>query len=408
MPRKHFQALQLFRSQPCHPTSYSRAGLLNIFAARPSADYVSPMYTALGFVSWMLMWLLACERKEAPVQGEVPPPLVTAQEGVCGQGASPEEDLELKALSLGALGGYCEDPHAEFRAYGDGAKAPLDDVCLQLFNGECEVYKSYGLLRVNTGRYIHASGSPAAVNLYVSRFLSPEGAYGFFTTRVVAGADPKSLRLKALNAGVQAALGAGVAYVFAGHSVAELTYTNELETPQQMRTSAQELLPILARALGDNLKGAGMLPRSVQLLPVERRLPFGVELSHPDVLERTGAGGGAVGYYEDGHRRYRLIVAHRVDEDSAKDTLRTLHRSSGRHDLKDMPFDAFELTIPGPPGAPAAVWLLAQHKNLVVAAGDDAFALTPAMTEAERAPLCLSRAEKLSLIRKIFAANTGP
>ena len=56
-------------------------------------------------------------------------------------------------------------------------------------------------------RYIDGKGSPGAVNVNLSRFASVEGAYGFFTKRVVADADPAETVPAALDAGGAGALG---------------------------------------------------------------------------------------------------------------------------------------------------------------------------------------------------------
>ena len=37
------------------------------------------------------------------------------------------------------IGGYCVDPNAEVRSYGEKAKYSMDEVCTTAFDGECEV-----------------------------------------------------------------------------------------------------------------------------------------------------------------------------------------------------------------------------------------------------------------------------
>src|SRR6185503_5898268 len=108
-----------------------------------------------------------------------------------------------------AVAGYCVDPNGDTRAYGDGAKATLDDVCTQQLDGECEVYKSYGLRRVTTLRYVDGGGTPGAVAVTLSRFASKEGAFGFYTKRVVADGDPARIALTEIPAGTLGTLGSG-------------------------------------------------------------------------------------------------------------------------------------------------------------------------------------------------------
>jgi len=152
------------------------------------------------------------------------------------------------------------------------------------------VYKSFGLRRVVTLRYIDGKGSPGAVNVNLSRFASVEGAYGFFTKRVVADADPAETVPAALDAGGEGALGSGIAYVWRADMVAELSYTNELEPPDQLKASAGRVLPPIAKAIGDAMPGDKQRPLAVALLPSENRLPMGVSYATKDVLGIAGTG----------------------------------------------------------------------------------------------------------------------
>jgi hypothetical protein len=132
------------------------------------------------------------------------------------------------------------------------------------------------------------------VNVLTSRFASAEGAYGFFTKRVVADGDPADGTPKELAAGAEGALGSGIAYVWRGDIVAELSYANELETPDQLKATSAKVLPELARQLGDQLPGdVNPLP-AVRLLPQERLIPMGISYQHRDALGVTGLGAGAL------------------------------------------------------------------------------------------------------------------
>ena len=65
---------------------------------------------------------------------------------------------------------------------------------------------------------------------------------------------------------------------------------------------------------------------AVRLLPTERLVPMGIGYAHRDALGVAGLGSGAVGYYQDGNDRYRVVSLARADEDSAKDVIGTLKK----------------------------------------------------------------------------------
>ncbi len=295
--------------------------------------------------------------KDRPVdRGAPPPPIASSKPGACASGGGSVKDAASAAFFPRVAADYCVDPNGEARAFGEGASSSLEAVCTELFDGECEVYKSFGLRRVVTLRYIDGKGSPGAVNVNLSRFGSTEGAYGFFTKRVVADADPADTVPAALDAGGAGALGSGIAYVWRANMVAELSYTNELEPPDQLKASAARLLPPIAQGIGEALPGDKQLPKAVTLLPSEHRLPMGISYSAKDLLGIAGTGPGALGFYRDGSERYRVFALTRADEDSAKDVLKTLHKLDGAKSLKDTGVDAIafsareEESLPAPKG----------------------------------------------------------
>ncbi len=313
-----------------------------------------------------------CSKKEEKLeQGSAPPPVASSKPGACSAGGGTVADAVSAAYFPKLAGGYCIDPHGEARTYGEAAKGSLDAVCTELLDGECEVYKGYGLKRVVTLRYVDGAGSPGTVNVIASRFASVEGAFAFFTKRVIADGDPADGTPKELAAGGQGALGTGIAYVWRGDLVAELSYTNELETPDQIKASSGKVLPELARQLGEQLPGdVNPLP-AVRSLPREGRVPMGVAYAHRDVLGIAGLGSGAVGYYQDGATRYRIAALARADEDSAKDVLGTLKKRPGAKVQKDLGFDAVSFTTREADGAPLAEWLAGRSGSNVVIVGDE-------------------------------------
>jgi hypothetical protein len=319
------------------------------------------------------VWLvLGCSKKAEKVeQGSAPPPVVSSKPGACTSGGGTVTDAVSAGYFPRVAGSYCIDPNGDARSYGESAKGTLETVCTELLDGECEVYKNYGLKRVVTLRYVDGAGSPGSVNVTASRFASAEGAFAFFTKRVIADGDPADGTPKELPAGAEGALGTGIAYVWRGELVAELSYANELETPDQLKATSAKVLPELARQVGDHLPGdVNPLP-SVRLLPTERLVPMGISYAHRDVLGVAGLGSGAVGYYQDGSERYRIVGLSRADEDSAKDVLGTLKKLPGAKGQKDLGFDAVAFSTREADGAPQAEWLAGRSGSSVIIVGDE-------------------------------------
>lgn len=361
-------------------------------------------------IPWLRAALLAsvllpgCKRSsDSDEKGAVPPPVASAKPGVCTQGGGTVTDAVSAAYFPRKVDDYCIDPNGDTRAYGDAAKATLDDVCIQQLDGECEVYKSYGLKRVVTLRYVDGKGTPGAVAVTLSRFAAKEGAFGFFTKRVVADGDPARITLSQLAAGAAGALGSGIAYVFRGDHLAELSYTNESESPDQMRESGRLTLPGLAKAIGDALPGEATLPTAVTLLPVDHRLPMGVSYSVDNVLGLSGVGGGAMGYYEDGGKRWRVIALMRTDDDAASDVLETLRKTHRASILKDLIFPAVAVSVHHDDSAPKTDWVIGRRGAKVFGVGDEELVLGGGKSKEEEQRAKLTRDEKFAALRKLVS-----
>jgi hypothetical protein len=248
---------------------------------------------------------------------------------------------------------------------------------------------------------VDGKGSPGTVNVNVSRFATSEGAYGFFTKRVIADGDPAETAPAALEAGGGGALGTGIAYVWRGDAVAELSYANELESPDQIKASSAQILPALGRELGQKLPGDVKPLPAVALLPSENRLPMGVSYASKDALGVSGVGPGAIGYYREGTTRYRVLGLVRLDEDSAKDVIGTIRKIAGAKAIKDAPFDATAISLRDDESSPLVGWVIGRKGGVVLGVGDEAFALraAPAGKEAEAAKLgAEQKLEKLKVL----------
>jgi len=350
---------------------------------------------------------IGCKRSAEPSEGTAPPPppVVSSQPGVCASGGGTVKDSVSSSYFPRTAGDYCIDPNTEAKTFGENAAAALDGVC-DLFDGECEIYKGFGLKRVVTVQYVDGKGSPGSVSVTLSRFASPEAAYAFFTKRVVADADPLEAAPAPLEAGGAGAIGTGMAYVWKGEMVAELRYVHELESPEQIKVSGARVLPVIARSLGVQLPGEPRELPSVSRLPKEQRIASGIVYEYRDLLGVSGAGRGAIGYYQDGKRRYRVFASVRPDEDSAKDVSKTLRKLEGAHGIKDSPIDALVLGLRESEGEPKVEWVVGRSGSLVMGVGDEVFALAAA--GADSAGVRLSEAEKLEKLRQLLSGAPAP
>lgn len=327
-----------------------------------------------------------------------------AKPGPCAAGGGHVTDERSAAIFPQKIMGYCLDPNGETRVFGEGQKLPMDAVCTEAFDGECEVYKGFGLRRVVGLRYIDGGGSPGTVEIYQSQFATADGAYAMFTKRVVGDGDPRGSPTRVLDAGAAAALGIGRAYVYRGLYLVEIQYGNEQETPEQTTESANRVIVPLAKEIGSKLPGPPVLPPAAARLPKDKLVPLGISHSLKDALGVEGAGPGAVGLYADGKRRYRIAATVRVNEDEAKDLLQTFGRRRSAMEEKNIGDAAYRYTVPDPDGAKLD-YTIARSGRVVIAIGDEPFAVQPVMSAAEREKVCLPQSEKVARLRAALAAK---
>lgn len=355
---------------------------------------------------FLALILAGCDKKPSidAEKGAAPPPIESSKPGTCAGGGGTVSDKVSAPMFPRTAADYCVDPNGETRAYGENAPANIDKVCTELFDGECEVYKSFGLRRVVTLRYVDGKGSPGAVNVNLSHFGNKEGAYAFFTKRVVADADPVESAPAKLEAGGAAASGTGIAYVWRGEHVVELSYTNEVEAPDQLKASAAKAIPPIAKAIGEKLGGDKEPPKAVAQLPAEARVPLGVSFTTTDALGISGVGAGAIGFYKDGAKRWRVLSLARADEDAAKDVLKTLKKLEGVKALKGTTFDALAFERRDDDSSPKIAWMVCRTGSQVFGIGDEEHVLTAGMPAADAQKVTLSEAEKTERLKKLCEA----
>ncbi len=353
---------------------------------------------------------LACNKKAALErdQGAAPPPKPSAAAGACRGGGGRSGDAVSAPFFPRQVTGYCIDPNGETRAYGKESKNPIDQVCLEQFNGECEVYKGYGLDRVVTLRYVDGAGSTGEVSVTLARFESKDGAYGFYTRRVVADQDPAESKIRPLDVGGEGALGTGIAYVWRGLYVAQLAYTNTEESPQELASTSNRVLPPLARAIGEKLAGEKEPPPAVRLLPREQRLPLGVMHEFEDVLGVRGVGTGALGHYAADEKRWQALAIVAPDPAGAEDIMETFGKVAGAKELEGTPFEGVKFTLKPDDARPPLRWLVTRRGARVLGIGDDPHALSPDTTTDELGQVTLSERQKVERLQQLLKQSSAP
>lgn len=303
---------------------------------------------------------VACRR--TPDKGEPPPPVPT--QSACELPRSATMNALPPEVPARAAG-HCVDPRIDVRSYGVGAKAPLDSVCTELFNGECELYKTYGLEGVTTLEYAPAVGTEHAVSAVVSEFRTGQGAFGFLTRRILAGGPPAGLTVQPLQLSGQGALGSGVAYIRRGRHVVELTYVSSTQTPEEVDAQSKHVLPELARNIALTLGGDETIPTVARRIALPGVPEFGLDLPPDGLFGLIGTGPYAVAHLSE-PAPHRLIGVECADEASAKDTLRLLSTAGGFRKLKGS--EVVTLRVASDDRAPEQ-WYLLRQGRLIVGVG---------------------------------------
>ena len=361
---------------------------------------------------------LGCDKdKSSETPGAAPPPppaSATAKAGACATGGGQDTDAVSapffpRMVKAGSID-YCIDPQGDTRAFGEHAKLTLEDVCTSAVDGECEVYKSYGLKRFVSLRYVDGSGAGGGVEIYLSQYNDAAGAYGMFTRRVVAGGDPADESApRFLDAGGSGAIGTGRAYVWRGDELAELQYINENESPAQLAKSSEAVLTPLAKQMGAKLPGALDKPPSVAALPVAHLVgPNAYTFFPKDALGVTGAGGGGVGFYKDGDRRYRLLAIQKNDVEQAKDVMKTWKARPGTVVVPPAPGDeSLHVVMQASPDSAKVEWLITRKGALVAGVGDEETLLHSTDPPDVQAKVRLTKDEATGKLKDWFASSAA-
>jgi hypothetical protein len=366
---------------------------------------------ALPGATWLLLALslaaAACDKGDEAKNDRQPPPGVTPSPSasapgpaadVCAGGGGVDTDAVSAPLIPRVVAHYCLDPQGEPKTYGAQGKFSMDEVCTTAFDGECEVYKRFGLDRVVVTRYIDGTGAPNSVEVNLSRFGTSDGAYAMFTKRVVADGDPAAATVKPAAFGAVGATSSSNAYVWRGSYLVELTFVTEdtKMTPEQMAVQNEQATGVIAAEIGAKLPGPTDLPPAAAALPTAQRLPLGIAYHPKEALGLSGVGPAAVGYYKEGDKRWRELAVFRADAEGAKEVFRAFKLKPGSLPVKGVGDEAVQVVVQEAPDRAKAEYIVARRGNLVAAVGDEELVLDPATPNDKQTALKLTHDEKLA------------
>ena len=357
----------------------------------------------------LVLLVSGCKNEKTEERGSAPPPVAeTAKPGACASGGGTVDDPVQGEFFVRTAGSYCLEPQGDTKTYGDRGKLTMDQVCTTAVDGECEVYKSYGLKRAVIVRYVDGGGGGGSVEVILSTFGDPAGAYGMFTKRVIADADPADSRApRPISAGGAGALGNGRGYVWKGPYLVELTYLNEQESPEQITKSSAPVLTSIAEGLGGKLPGSPDKPAAAQALPTANLVPNGIQYFPKEALGIARLGAGAVGFYKDGTKRYRIVSLVREDADVAKDAMKLLRQRAGVLPVPQLADEALHMVVQDAPDRPKSEYVVARKGAIIFGVGDEDLALKPGEPADKQAELRLTKDEKVTRLRGWLLAAAG-
>jgi hypothetical protein len=336
--------------------------------------------------------------------GSAPPAPKT---GAC-EGGSGVKDPLAGAFFERVIDGHCVDPLSDPLVFGEQSSQPLDGICKQ-FDGGCELYKENRIKRLLLVRYVDDAGKGRMAEVILSKYADIHGAYALFTKRVTSGADPLDASTpKPLALAGVGALGTGRAYVWKGQYLAELTYSNDLETPEALAKSSAAMLSAIAGSIAKKLPGGPELPPAAAALPAANMIPLGVTYlsdgadgKGPMALGKIGPM--AVGFYKEGDQRFRVLSLTKESPELAKDIMKTLKSKPGSQALATpLADEAFQASIPNGKDAPKSDFLFVRKGAQIFAVGDDEYALVAAGGKGD--PARLPKDAALSKARALVGA----
>lgn len=264
---------------------------------------------------------LACPRRDDASARPAPTASASAvAAGPCAAGGGAVDDPQAKALLPREAGGYCVDPKTPVTTFGEGASRAIEAGCTDAFGEACAAERARGLTRVTLARYVDGAGRGGALRAVVASFSTSSAAYAAYAARSSSGDPP---RARPLAAGTAGAIDDARALVWRDKTLVELRYDPWPAAPVGSKASAA-ILTLFARDVGARLPGAAELPPEVSALPEDARVA--VRYHEADALGVSGIGPTAIGRYEAGGTRWRVLSVVRELEDAR----RTLARLCAR------------------------------------------------------------------------------
>ncbi len=351
--------------------------------------------------------------KDGGKQGTAPPGFGEASSSVapatdvCASGGGQNEDAVSAPFFPRVLGGWCLDPHGDAKTFGEKGKLGINQLCDTALDGGCEEYKRMGVTRSVILHYVEGKGQ-GSVEVFLSQFAG-DGAYAIMTARLVGEVDPTDPSMPhsitVPGNGAVGALGTGKAYAWRGAYFLELTYSNDNQTPEQLKKASDEILPKLASAIAEKLPDGPGVPESARLLPVKNRVPLGIVYDPKAVLGMTNVGAGA-GYYKDDHKRWRILAIVKSDPEQAKDVFKSL-RHAGFASIPNLGDEAMHVVLHPGPSRPKLEYVIVRKGKIVAGVGDEELLLSsggaaPPPT-AKPGEIEITKDEKLSKLRDLSA-----
>jgi len=355
--------------------------------------------------------LLGCPSKDDSTQrgGDTPPPppptvSSAAKATAC---ATPGEvkDPVSAAFFPKTILAYCIDPQGETKSYGDRAKQLIADVP---FDGDIEVYKRFGLKRLVTFRYIDGGGKGGTVDITLSELSDDAAAYGFYTFRVVSGdpADKSAPRVLATKG--RGAFGTGRGYIWRGKHLVEMQYNNDQEGEAAMKASSETILSALGKDIADKLPGSADPPAAALALPTANLIPNGIVWAQKEPFGIGNLGAGAIGYYADGAKRWRVLSLATTDADQAKDAMKTLRGRPGALPVAGVCDEAVHLTVSASKDAPKVELYIGRKAGAVFGVSDEEYALVAAGAPDKQAAARVSKEDAITQLKSLLSGPASP
>jgi hypothetical protein len=379
------------------------------------------------------------EKNVAP-QGTPPPPPPSGAPAASGGAPGKSlcdanvgiSDPKVAQILPAQIGQFCVQKADAVRAWGDGTGKKIEDVS-DLIDGAGEIYSNdYFAKRYDSLKYVDGKGTGAEVEIALTTYDKPENAYGLFSYRAVANADPDPetakkqgrTALRTMKGGGAAALGNASALLWKGPYLVELTYSPDpTKSAEEAKAAADKILPDFAQAIGDKLMGTTELPADVRMLPTEAegRVPLGIDYVPAKFKRPEGKADAlhltvqpyASAFMKEGNKRYRVLAFVREEKEAARDAFAAFMKMQGAVPLKeakdfadDGTYFPFSVGQGGAGAAGKGEGVAARKGSVVIAIVDEELAMGDPQKKDEWPRL--TKEEKVERLKKFISRSPAP